>query len=199
MKKVSFVIALLFMATLVSAQSSQTEGKSEKPKNPNASPQATQHQGGKPDKAKNPNAPAQTPQQGEKPDKAPKAKPATADQTTTEAASPLQFETLVIDFGDIPKSDKPVETVFRFKNTGKDPIILSSVQASCGCTAPEWTKDPVLPKKTGEIKVQYKNTHIVGPFVKTISVKSNKNPDDAIVLTIKGKVIDTATPADNEQ
>ncbi|MDR1761480.1 MAG: DUF1573 domain-containing protein [Bacteroidales bacterium] len=150
MKKLSFVVALLLIATLVSAQ---TEEKVENQK-----------------------------------------KSKKAEKTAVEKGdekSPIEFETLVIDFGEIKKTDKPVETVFRFKNTGKDPIILSNVRASCGCTAPEWTKDPVLPKKTGEIKVQYKNTHIVGSFSKTISVTSNKNPDSPIVLTIKGKVIDT--------
>ena len=153
MKKVSFAIALLFMATVVSAQ---TEGKAEKAKKSKKVEQTEQ----------------------------------ASDQ------APIAFETLIIDFGDIQKTDKPVETVFRFKNTGKEPIVLSKVTTSCGCTAPEWTKEPVLPKKTGEIKVQYKNTHIVGQFSKTISVTSNKNPDVPVVLTIKGKVIDT-TPADD--
>lgn len=166
MKKLSFAIALLFMATVVSAQ--KTEKKAEK----NESNKV------------------------EKTEKAAKQTDRTAEKK--DEKSPLEFETLVIDFGDIQKSDKPVETVFRFKNTGKDPIILSNVRPSCGCTIPEWTKDPVLPKKIGEIKVQYKNTHIVGTFSKTISVTSNKNPDNPITLTIKGKVIDTQSAPEED-
>lgn len=149
MKKLSFAIALLLMATLVSAQTNENAAdKSKKQKKEQAAPK---------------------PQ--------------------------VDFESLVIDLGDIEKSNKPAEAIYRFKNTGKDPVILTNVRASCGCTAPEWTKNPVLPKKTGEIKVQYRNTHIVGSFSKTISVTSNKNSEKPITLTIKGKVIDTATPA----
>ncbi|MDR1761481.1 MAG: DUF1573 domain-containing protein [Bacteroidales bacterium] len=103
------------------------------------------------------------------------------------APSPLVFDSLIIDYGGIVKGASG-ERVFHFKNTGKDPIILTDVQASCGCTVPEWTKDPVLPKKTGEIKVRY-NTSIIGYFNKTIRVYSNKNPDNAVILTIKGEVV----------
>jgi len=101
--------------------------------------------------------------------------------------SPLAFDSLVIDYGVISKGADG-ERVFRFKNTGKDPIIITDVTAQCGCTLPEWTKEPVLPKKTGEIKVKY-DTNRIGYFNKTISVKSNKNPDVPIVLTIKGEVL----------
>jgi hypothetical protein len=101
--------------------------------------------------------------------------------------SSLAFDSLVIDYGVITKGSSG-ETVFRFKNTGKDPIILTDVNAPCGCTVPEWTKEPVFPEKTGEIKVKY-DTNRIGYFNKTISVKSNKNPDVPIVLTIKGEVV----------
>lgn len=100
---------------------------------------------------------------------------------------PLAFESLVIDYGVINKG-APGEVVFRFKNTGKDPIIITNVGTSCGCTVPEKPEAPVLPKKTGEIKVSY-DTNRIGYFNKTISVTSNKNPDTPIVLTIKGEVV----------
>ncbi len=101
--------------------------------------------------------------------------------------SSFAFDSLVIDYGVITKGALG-EVVFRFKNIGKDPIILTDVNAQCGCTLPEWTKEPVLPKKIGEIKVKY-DTNRVGYFNKTISVKSNKNPDTPVVLTIKGEVV----------
>lgn len=75
---------------------------------------------------------------------------------------------------------------FRFTNKGKSPIILSHVQASCGCTVPEWPKEPILPGKTSSIKVTY-NTANVGSFGKTITVSSNA-ANSTVVLTIKGNV-----------
>lgn len=75
---------------------------------------------------------------------------------------------------------------FKFTNKGKSPIILSNVKASCGCTVPEWPKEPILPGKTSSIKVTY-NTANVGSFGKTITVSSNAaNP--TVILTIKGNV-----------
>lgn len=75
---------------------------------------------------------------------------------------------------------------FRFTNKGKSPIILSHVQASCGCTVPEWPKEPILPGKTSSIKVTY-NTANIGSFGKTITVSSNA-ANSTVVLTIKGNV-----------
>jgi len=75
---------------------------------------------------------------------------------------------------------------FRFTNKGKSPILLSNVQASCGCTVPEWPKEPILPGKTNSIKVTY-NTANVGSFGKTITVISNA-VNSTVVLTIKGNV-----------
>ena len=97
----------------------------------------------------------------------------------------LIFEKTTHDFGLIPfNGDGTVE--FKFTNTGKTPIILSNCQSSCGCTVPEWPKDPIPPKGTGSIKVKY-NTTRVGPFTKTVTVTSN-DPGSPNVLTIKGTV-----------
>lgn len=75
---------------------------------------------------------------------------------------------------------------FEFKNTGKAPLILTNVSASCGCTTPEWTKEPILPGKTGKIKVTY-NSQIIGVFTKLIYVYSNA-ATNMITLTIKGEI-----------
>lgn len=77
--------------------------------------------------------------------------------------------------------------VFTLTNKGDKPLILSNVKASCGCTTPEWSKDPILPGKSTEIKVGY-NTGIVGPFSKQIEVFSNDPQNGRIVLNITGKV-----------
>ena len=76
---------------------------------------------------------------------------------------------------------------FTFTNDGNEPLILSNVKASCGCTTPSWTKEPVMPGQTGTIKVRY-NTNNVGGFTKTITVTSNAINSPRITLKIKGKV-----------
>ena len=76
---------------------------------------------------------------------------------------------------------------FKFTNKAKEPLILSDVHASCGCTVPDWPKEPIPAGKTGVIKVKY-NTNSVGTFSKTITVNSNAK-NATVVLTIKGNVV----------
>ena len=95
------------------------------------------------------------------------------------------FEKTLHDYGAIKKgSDGDCE--FKFTNKGTQALILQNVLASCGCTAPEWPKEPILPGQTGVIKVTY-NTDIPGAFAKTISVYSNAK-NSPVVLSIKGTV-----------
>jgi hypothetical protein len=77
---------------------------------------------------------------------------------------------------------------FEFTNTGKSPVIISNVSASCGCTTPFWTKEPVLPGKKGKITASYNSSGRPGAFHKTITVTSNAEPATQ-VLTIKGAVV----------
>jgi hypothetical protein len=77
---------------------------------------------------------------------------------------------------------------FEFTNTGKAPVIISNVSASCGCTTPFWTKDPVLPGKKGKITASYNSAGRPGVFNKSITVVSNAEPSTHI-LTIKGTVV----------
>lgn len=76
---------------------------------------------------------------------------------------------------------------FVFTNDGNEPLILSNVKASCGCTVPTWTKEPIMPGKTGTIKVRY-NTNNIGAFTKTITVTSNAVNTPRLTLKIRGKV-----------
>ena len=76
---------------------------------------------------------------------------------------------------------------FTFTNEGNEPLILSNVKASCGCTVPTWTKEPIMPGKTGTIKVRY-NTNNIGAFTKTITVTSNAVDSPRLTLKIRGKV-----------
>lgn len=89
------------------------------------------------------------------------------------------------DFGTLP-FDGDGSFNFEFKNTGEEPLVLSEVRSSCGCTTPEWPREPIKKGQKATIKVKY-NTKIVGPFTKSVYVTSNaKTPK--IILTIKGSV-----------
>jgi len=77
---------------------------------------------------------------------------------------------------------------FVFTNTGNEPLILSKPRSSCGCTVPSWPKEPILPGENNKIKVTY-NTHKAGAFNKTVTVYSNAVNKSAVVLRIKGTVV----------
>ena len=97
----------------------------------------------------------------------------------------IKFDKMGHDYGTISQGgDGTCE--FKFTNTGKTPLILSNVQASCGCTVPSWTREPVQPGKEGTIKVSY-NTNGIGTFNKSITVISNAK-NNMVVLQIKGTV-----------
>jgi hypothetical protein len=106
---------------------------------------------------------------------------APASSLTTEN---MYFKFSVHDFGTIQEGPA-AEHEFEFTNTGKEPIIISNVSASCGCTTPSYSKDPVLPGKKGTIKASYNTQGRVAPFTKTITITSNAGIK---VLTIKGEV-----------
>ena len=76
------------------------------------------------------------------------------------------------DFKNVEEQSSSVY-VFKFKNTGKSPLIITNAVGSCGCTVPSFSKAPVLPGKTGEIKVTYNATAGPGPVEKTVFVSSN--------------------------
>jgi hypothetical protein len=89
-------------------------------------------------------------------------------------------------FGKISKG-KPVTHEFSFINTGDIPLVISSVQASCGCTVTAYTRDAIEPGGSGYVKATYNAAH-AGQFSKTITV--NANTDEAVQLTIKGEVVE---------
>ncbi|UKM64778.1 DUF1573 domain-containing protein [Flavobacteriaceae bacterium GSB9] len=103
------------------------------------------------------------------------------------AQAKIEFKSETIDYGTIEKGSNGVRT-FEFTNTGDEPLIISKVTSSCGCTIPKKPKDPILPGKTGEIEVKY-DTNRVNPIRKTITVISNAETP-TVALKIKGEVID---------
>ncbi|MFN8297594.1 MAG: DUF1573 domain-containing protein [Chitinophagales bacterium] len=113
-------------------------------------------------------------------------------------APEFKWENTTIDYGTVTKGDENNSTrMFKFTNTGKSPLIISSCRGSCGCTVPTCPTEPILPGKGGEIKVHY-DINRPGPFTKTVTVTSNaKNPNETLKIT--GTVNDPAanqpTPA----
>ena len=100
----------------------------------------------------------------------------------------IEFKKNVYDYGSIKEEVEVAVSEFEFTNTGKSPVIIQRVDASCGCTAPTYTRTPVLPGKKGEVKVAYNTVYRPGNFHKTIRVHTNV-PDTVFTLTIKGNVI----------
>lgn len=100
----------------------------------------------------------------------------------------VTFEKNTHDFGQIKEQDGTATVVFSFKNTGDAPLVINRVQASCGCTTPSWTREPVLPGQSGNITAAYNPANRPGTFIKSISVFSNAGTQP-VLLTIKGDVI----------
>jgi len=116
--------------------------------------------------------------------------PTPAKPTTAVAPAPTTpeflFEAESHDFGTVAEGTQATYE-FKFTNTGKEPLIISNVQASCGCTTPKWTNEPVAPGKTGVITAMYNSSGRPGPFTKSITVTSNAKSTPK-VLTINGVV-----------
>ncbi len=103
----------------------------------------------------------------------------------------IVFDKETHDYGSIPINGDG-NCVFTFTNTGNEPLVLSNVRAGCGCTVPQWPREPVLPGKSAEIKVKYTTLNRPHTINKTIVVTSNSIANETIVLRIKGEVVDNA-------
>ena len=108
-------------------------------------------------------------------------------EENTQPQAHIDFEAVLHDFGQIPVGTN-AECEFTFTNTGKEPLILSNVKASCGCTVPEWTKEPVLPGEEGVIKVKYTTVSRPNVINKAVIVHSNAD-NKQVILRIKGEVV----------
>lgn len=99
----------------------------------------------------------------------------------------IQFSSRAHDFGTIKEVNGAVSYDFEFVNTGKAPILVKNVESSCGCTSPQWSKQPVLPGQKGFVKATFDPKDRPGYFDKTITVYSNAQPA-VLELKIKGTV-----------
>jgi hypothetical protein len=98
----------------------------------------------------------------------------------------LTFDELVFDF-DTVNEGTIVEHIFSFKNTGKSPAIISEATSTCGCTVPEWPKDPIGVGSSGEIKVKFNTTNKPGRQDKPVTIFANTLPNRSVVR-VKGYV-----------
>lgn len=96
----------------------------------------------------------------------------------------ITFSEKSFNFGDITQGEK-VEHVFAFENTGTEPLIISDVKTTCGCTAPEWPREPVIPGGKAKIKVVFNSAGKMGMQNKVITVMSNavNNPERVKIVT----------------
>ncbi len=96
----------------------------------------------------------------------------------------IVFSEKSFNFGDISQGDR-VEHIFEFENVGNEPLILSDVRTTCGCTAPEWPKEAVLPGEKAKVKVVFNSVGKMGMQNKVITVMSNavNNPERVKIVT----------------
>ncbi len=109
----------------------------------------------------------------------------TIDQSSANGPD-ISFDKVVHDYGTLFKEGDG-NCKFKFTNTGNEPLVLSTVRSSCGCTVPKWPREPILPGKSSVIDVKY-DTRRLGGINKSITVLSNAKTS-SVILRIKGKVI----------
>lgn len=119
---------------------------------------------------------------------------ATAPQEAAKTGPAITFETSEYNFGDIKQGDV-VEHTFTFTNTGTQPLVIDRVEVTCGCTTPSYTKEPVMPGKTGTVTAKFNSAGKMGQQKKPITIHSNAAAGIArvyIVTDIKEKTVSTA-------
>lgn len=119
--------------------------------------------------------------------------PAQNELRRAEEERTIKFEEKIHDFGDVLESQGTLTHTFTFRNVSAKPFVVHNVVSSCGCTTPEWTKEPVMPGKDGAIKVTFNNDQGAYPFDKslTVYVSSLNRP---VILRIRGNVVDRKKP-----
>ena len=118
---------------------------------------------------------------------------------TPASLADIKFDKTTHDYGNLKQGDNG-ECEFKFINNGKEPLVITNCMGSCGCTVPQCPKEPILPGKSGVIKVKY-DTQRVGPIYKTVTVNSNaKSGTQTIQIkgNIEAKPVEEAFP-ENKQ
>lgn len=107
-------------------------------------------------------------------------------QTNADIKGPvISWDVLTYDFGDITQGDK-VSHVFKFKNTGNEPLVITNVEVTCGCTTPKgWPRDPIMPGGEGELTVAFSSAGKIGKQNKVVTVTSNSaGTTNQVMITV---------------
>ena len=116
---------------------------------------------------------------------------------SAEKKAVISADSTFFNFGKIIRQEGKVSHTFFVKNTGNAPLVILRVIASCGCTRPEWTKTPIAPGDSGQVKISYVPEKQPGAFEKKIQVYSNGS-EGSYILTIKGIVVDSPAGTEKE-
>ncbi len=108
-------------------------------------------------------------------------------ESDTSSFAQMEFEKVSFDFGELFQGEK-VEYIFHYKNIGNAPLIFQKVLTTCGCTAPEWSKNPLPPGVEGQLKVAFDSSTKIGRQNKVITIRSNAKSGD-YRLRISGMVL----------
>lgn len=104
----------------------------------------------------------------------------------------ISYEQDFVDYGEVEYGGQR-ERVWKFKNTGQEPLTIVNAVGSCGCTVPSYPKEPILPGKTAEIKINY-DTNRTGPIAKTVTITTNEaDGSNTHVIKVKGNVKNNAS------
>jgi len=109
----------------------------------------------------------------------------------------LNFPETTFDFGEVDEGEMVVH-VYKFTNTGKEPLVIKDAKGSCGCTVPKWPKTPIPPGEKGEIKVEFNSKGKSGKQTKRVTLTANTDPAQTFLTisgNVKGKAPATPAPA----
>ena len=106
----------------------------------------------------------------------------------------IAWEKSTHDFGDLVQGDK-IEHTYKFKNTGNEPLIITNVQVTCGCTTPKgWARDPIFPGQSGEITVAFNSLGKFGKQNKVVTVVSNALNPEGGQISFTANVVEKKAP-----
>jgi hypothetical protein len=106
----------------------------------------------------------------------------------------ITWEKSAYDFGDLTQGDK-VEHIFKFRNTGNEPLIITNIQVTCGCTTPKgWARDPILPGQSSEITIAFNSLGKFGKQNKVVTLVSNAVNPDGGQISFTANVLEKKNP-----
>jgi hypothetical protein len=114
-------------------------------------------------------------------------KPGSGEESQKRSKTKIKFKKMVHDFGRMKEGEKR-EFDFEFTNTGKEDLIIEDCKGSCGCTVPEWPKDPIKPGQSAAINVKFDSTKKEKDQEKSVTITANTEPEITTVIKIKAYV-----------